>query len=90
MKSFVIPIFSQLVSPNLVLGEHFVLKDLTFYEVAQLVDVEYGKPNRMHMKKKNCQKRTLHQAPTSFSHPSLSSAPWPTKERSTSCLVVCP
>ncbi|RVW82921.1 hypothetical protein CK203_038374 [Vitis vinifera] len=37
-KSFIIPVFSRLAPPSLVLGEHFVLKDLYFYEVACLAD----------------------------------------------------
>lgn len=39
-KSFVIPVFSQLAPLTLVSGEHFVLKDLSFYEVAQLANAE--------------------------------------------------
>ena len=40
LKSFVIPIFSRLASMTLVSTKHFMLKDLSFYEVAQLADVE--------------------------------------------------
>ena len=39
-KSFIIPVFPRLTPPSLVPGEHFVLKDLPFYEVACLADSE--------------------------------------------------
>ncbi|KAL6342102.1 hypothetical protein AAG906_038582 [Vitis piasezkii] len=39
-KLFIIPIFPRLALPSLVPGEHFVLKDLPFYEVTRLVDSE--------------------------------------------------
>ena len=37
-KSFIIPIFPHVAPSFLVPDEHFVLKDLPFYEVAHLVD----------------------------------------------------
>lgn len=40
LKLFVIPTFPRLVPPTLVFSEHFVLKDLSFYEVSRLADVE--------------------------------------------------
>ncbi|KAL6311320.1 hypothetical protein AAG906_025538 [Vitis piasezkii] len=39
-KSFIIPVFPRLTPPSLVPGEHFVLKDLLFYEVSHLADSE--------------------------------------------------
>lgn len=39
-KSFIILVFPWLTPSSLVLGEHFVLKDLPFYEVARLADSE--------------------------------------------------
>ena len=39
-KSFIILMFPWLTPSSLVLGEHFVLKDLPFYEVARLADSE--------------------------------------------------
>lgn len=39
-KSYVILLLSRLVPPTLVLGEHFMLKDLPFYEVLHLADTE--------------------------------------------------
>lgn len=39
-KPFIIPVFACLASPFLMSGEHFVLKDLSFYEVARLADSE--------------------------------------------------
>ena len=35
-KPFIIPVFPRLALPSLVPGEHFVLKDFPFYEVAHL------------------------------------------------------
>ena len=35
-KPFIIPVFPCLAPPSLVPGEHFVLKDFPFYEVARL------------------------------------------------------
>ena len=43
-KLFIIPIFSRLAPPSLVLGEHFVLKDLPFYEVAVWNILRHVKP----------------------------------------------
>ena len=39
-KSFVSPLLSQLAPSTLLLSEHFVLKDLPFYEVTHFADVE--------------------------------------------------
>ena len=39
-KSFVIPVFPRMALPSLMPREHFVLKDLPFYEVAILADSE--------------------------------------------------
>ena len=35
-NSFIIPVFSRLAPSSLVPGEHFMLKDFPFYEVARL------------------------------------------------------
>ena len=39
-KPFIMLVFPRLAPLSLVFGEHFVLKDLPFYEVARLVDSE--------------------------------------------------
>lgn len=39
-KSFIIPVFPRLAPLSLVPSEHFMLKDLPFYEVACLADFE--------------------------------------------------
>nr|CAN83379.1 hypothetical protein VITISV_040726 [Vitis vinifera] len=39
-KSFIILVFPWLTPSSLVLGKHFMLKDLPFYEVARLADSE--------------------------------------------------
>ena len=39
-QSFVIPVFPWLALPTLVLDEHFFLKELSFYEVVRLANVE--------------------------------------------------
>ena len=39
-KPFIMPVFPRLAPLSLVFGEHFVLKDLPFYEVARLADSE--------------------------------------------------
>ena len=39
-KPFIILMFSRLTPPSLVPREHFMLKDLPFYEVARLADSE--------------------------------------------------
>ena len=45
-KSFMILLFVRLAPLTLVSDEHFVLKDLSFYEVAHLTDVEMANPFR--------------------------------------------
>ena len=57
-KSFIIPVFPQLAPPSLVPSEHFMLKDLPFYEVSCLVDSE-----ACQARLKKGQKETLRQAP---------------------------
>nr|CAN67980.1 hypothetical protein VITISV_005014 [Vitis vinifera] len=37
-KPFIIPVFPHVAFPSLVANEHFVLKDLSFYEVVRLAD----------------------------------------------------
>lgn len=39
-KSFIMPVFSRVAPSFLVPGKHFVLKNLSFYAVARLVDSE--------------------------------------------------
>ena len=39
-KSFIISVFPWLAPPSLVPDKHFVLKDLSFHEVARLADSE--------------------------------------------------
>lgn len=48
------------------LGEHFVLKDLPFYEVTRLADVE-ARQSHLDAREKKRQEGTLHQAPGSTS-----------------------
>nr|CAN60233.1 hypothetical protein VITISV_016497 [Vitis vinifera] len=57
-KSFIIPVFPRLALPSLVPSEHFMLKNLPFYEVSCLVDSEAC---QAHLKEG--QKETLRQAP---------------------------
>ena len=40
LKPFIIPVFPHVAFPSLVASEHFVLKDLSFYEVVRLADLK--------------------------------------------------
>ena len=71
---FVIPVFPRLAPPTLVLSEHFVLKDLPFYEVTWLFDFEVRQSHFDTLEKK-LQDGTLHQAPASASRPASNSTP---------------
>lgn len=48
------------------LGEHFVLKDLPFYEVTRLTNAK-ARQSRLDAQEKKWQEGTLHQAPGSTS-----------------------
>ena len=61
-KSFIILVFSRLASLSLILDEHFVLKDLPFYEIARLADSEAHQAH-LEEREKKCQEITLRQAP---------------------------
>ena len=39
-KPFIIHVFPHVAFPSLVASEHFVLKDLSFYEVVRLADLK--------------------------------------------------
>ena len=62
-KSFVIPVFSRVAPLSLVLGKHFVVKDLPFYAVALLVDSEACQASLEEREKKR-QERMLRQTLT--------------------------
>lgn len=83
-KSFVIPLLLQLASSTLVSGEHFVLKDLSFYEVARLVDIELRQAHLDVWEKKH-QKGTLGQAPASTSRIVSNPTPQSTKKNTIIC-----
>ena len=65
-KLFIISVFSLLIIPYLVPDEHFVLKDLPFYEVAHLADFEACQA-RLEEREKKCHEGTLRQALTASS-----------------------
>lgn len=62
-KPFIIPIFPWLAPLSLVPSEHFVLKDLTFYEVGRLANSETLQACLEEQERKH-QEGTLRQAPT--------------------------
>ncbi|RVW86090.1 hypothetical protein CK203_037999 [Vitis vinifera] len=74
-KSFIIPVFPHVAPPSLIPNEHFMMKDLPFYEVACLVDSE-ARQARLEEREKKRQERTLRQAPAT--------------SRLSSNFVVCP
>ena len=65
-KTFVISLLPRLAPSTLVSGEHFMLKDLSFYEVARFADTKAIQA-RLDTQKKKSQERTLCQAPGSTS-----------------------
>ena len=79
-KSFIIPVFSHLASPSLVLGKHFMLKDLPFYEVASLENFE-ARQARLEEREKKHQKGMLRQVSVAGRPFSSSVACPPTKKR---------
>lgn len=58
-------VFPRLAPSTLIPSEHFVLKDLPFYEVAWLANAE-ARQARLEAREKKHQEGTLCQAPTSF------------------------
>lgn len=67
------------------LGEHFVLKDLPFYEVTRLTDAK-ARQSRLDAQEKKWQEGTLHQAPGSTSWATSSPAPRLAKKKT----IICP
>ena len=61
-KPFIILVFPWLAPPSLVLSEHFVLKDLLFYEIPRLADFEACQA-RLEERERKRQEGTLRQAP---------------------------
>ena len=59
VKPFVIPLFPKLAPPTLVSSEHFVLKDLPFYEVARLANIEAKKSPSRHQREKTSRTPSL-------------------------------
>lgn len=78
-KSFIILVFPRLASPSLVPGEHFVLKDLSFYEVAHLAYSE-ARQTRLEERERKCQEGTLRQVPAA-GRPSSSFAVRPSTQK---------
>ena len=60
-KQFVIPLLPRLAPLTLVLGEHFMLKDLPFYKVTRLVDTK-ARQARLNACEKKMPRGTLRQA----------------------------
>ena len=60
-KPFVIPLLPRLAPLTLVLGEHFMLKDLPFYKVTRLVDTK-ARQARLNACEKKMARGTLRQA----------------------------
>lgn len=52
-RSFILPILPHLAPRTLVLDEHYMLKDLSFYEVAQTVDSK-AHQDRLEQRDKKC------------------------------------
>lgn len=61
-KSFIIPVFPHVALLSLIPNEHFMMKDLPFYEVTRLVDSK-ARQARLEEREKKRQERTLRQAP---------------------------
>eukprot|EP00261_Vitis_vinifera_P025961 XP_010659049.2 PREDICTED: uncharacterized protein LOC100255782 [Vitis vinifera] len=53
-KPFIIPVFPHVAFPSLVANEHFVLKDLSFYEVVRLADSK-ARQTRLEVREKKRQ-----------------------------------
>lgn len=70
-KLFVIPVFPRMAPPFLVLGKHFVLKNLSFYAISHLVNSKA----RLEKRKKKHQEWMLRQTPAT-SHPTSNSTVW--------------
>lgn len=65
-KSFIIPLLPWLTPLILVLGWHFMLKDLPFYEVIRLTDAK-ARQSHLNAREKKRKKGTLCQGPSSTS-----------------------
>lgn len=66
-KPFILPILPRLTPRSLVPDEHYMLKDLSFYEVARLTDSKACQ-TCLEQRKKKCQNGTLMQTLT-INHP---------------------
>ena len=62
LKPFIIPVFSSLTHLSLVPNEHFMLKDLSFYEIDRLAGFE-ARHDHLEEREKKFQKKTFRQAP---------------------------
>ena len=62
LKPFIIPVFPLLALLSLVPNEHFVLKDLSFYEIDHLVDSE-ARHDHLEEREKKFQDETFRQTP---------------------------
>ena len=74
-QPYVLNIFLRRLPKVVVPGEHFVLKDLPFYEEARAADAK-ARQDRLDKREKKHQERTLRQAP-GVGHPVASSTAHP-------------
>ena len=79
-KSFVSPLLSQLAPSTLLSSEHFMLKDLPFYEVARFANAEIRQAC-LDAREKKHQEGTLCQVPSSTSQVTSSLTPKPAKKK---------
>ena len=79
-KPFVIPLLPRLAPLTLVLGEHFMLKDLPFYKVTRLVDTK-ARQARLNACEKKMPRGTLRQALGSTSWVTSNPVPWLAKKK---------
>ena len=74
-RLYILPILPRLLPKVLVPGEHHVLKDLPFYEVAHVVDPK-ARQDQLDQREKKREKEMLRQTPCG--------------NRPTTCSIVCP
>lgn len=79
-KSFILPILPCLAPRFLVLGKHYLMKDLPFYEVARVADSKAHQACLEQREKKH-QEGTLRQALATNRSTSNSTVPLPTKKK---------
>lgn len=88
-KSFILPILPCLAPQSLVLGKHYLLKDLPFYEVARVVDSKAHQACLEQRDKKH-HERTLKQASATNCSTSNSTISLPTKKKKErACCSAC-